>query len=160
MQLVRQLLVLLHMALPQLAPSNPHFAQIGGAPAVDRLVEAFYRRVDTLPEATAIRAMHAPDLSQTKAVLKLYLNEWLGGPRHYSLARGAPRLRRAHAAFSIGPAERDAWMLCMRGALAEVVSDQTLRGQLERAFLKIAETIRNDLENPHDNDRKHGLRAP
>jgi hemoglobin len=147
------------MALPQLAPNNPHFAQIGGAPSVDRLVEAFYRRVETLPEAAVIRAMHAPDLTATKAVLKMYLNEWLGGPRRYSQDRGPPRLRRAHAPFSIGPAERDAWMLCMRGALAEVVADETLRGQLERAFFKIAETIRNDPGNPHDLDRKHGLRA-
>jgi len=148
------------MAIPQLAPGNPHFAQIGGARAVDRLVEAFYQRVDTLPEAAVIRAMHAPDLSQTKSVLKLYLNEWLGGPRLYSRDRGPPRLRRAHAAFAIGAAERNAWMLCMRGALDEVVSDETLRGQLERAFFKIAETIRNDTENPHDHDPRHGLRTP
>jgi len=148
------------MALPQLILGNPHFAQIGGAQAVDRLVEAFYRRVETLPEAAAIRAMHALDLTDTKAVLKVYLNEWLGGPRDYSRDRGPPRLRRAHAPFSIGPAERDAWMLCMRCALAEVVTDESLRGQLERAFFKIAETIRNDQGNPHDLDRKHGLRAP
>ena len=148
------------MVHPQVAPHNPHFAQIGGAEAVDRLVEAFYRRVETLPEAAGIRAMHARDLTATKEVLKRYLNEWLGGPRLYSRDRGQPRLRRAHAPFSIGPAERDAWMLCMRGALAEVVSDETLRGQLERAFFKIAETVRNDPENPHDLDRKHGFRAP
>jgi hemoglobin len=148
------------MTLAQLIPGNPHFAQIGGADAVDRLVEAFYRRVETLPQAAAIRAMHAPDLTATKAVLKTYLSEWLGGPRDYSRGRGPPRLRRAHAVFSIGLAERDAWMLCMRGALAEVVADETLRGELERAFFKIAETIRNDPGNPHDLDRRHGLRAP
>src|SRR3974390_677264 len=148
------------MVHPQVAPHNPHFAQIGGAEAVDRLVEAFYRRVETLPEAAGIRAMHARDLTATKEVLKRYLNEWLGGPRLYSRDRGPPRLRRAHAPFSIGRGEGDAWMLCMRGALAEVVSDETLRGQLERAFFKIAETVRNDPENPHDLDRKHGFRAP
>ena len=122
---------------------NPHFAQIGGAPVVERLVEAFYRRVDTLPQAAAIRAMHDHDLTRTKEVLKLYLNEWLGGPRHYTHDRGPPRLRRAHGAFAIGPAERDAWMHCMRGALEEVVADVALREQLERAFLKIADSIRN-----------------
>jgi len=146
------------MALPPLAPGNPHFAHIGGAAAVDRLVEAFYWRIETLPEAAVIRAMHAEDLTQTKQILKLYLNEWLGGPRIYSRDRGPPRLRRAHAGFSIGPAERDAWMLCMRAALAETVPDEALRSQLEQAFFKVAETIRNDPENPHDRDRKRGVK--
>jgi len=34
------------------------------AVVVDRLVEAFYLRMDTLPEAVVIRAMHAPDLGR------------------------------------------------------------------------------------------------
>lgn len=148
------------MALPHIAAHNPHFEQIGGAAAVDRLVEAFYRRVDSLPQAAGIRAMHAPDLAATRAVLKRYLCEWLGGPREYSRERGAPRLRRAHAALAIGPAERDAWLLCMRGALAEVVPDAALREQLDKAFFKIAETIRNDPENPHDRHSRNSLRAP
>jgi hemoglobin len=42
------------------------FLRIGGAASVDRLVEAFYARMDALPEAATIRAMHAPDLSPTK----------------------------------------------------------------------------------------------
>src|SRR6266700_7614265 len=57
------------------------FDRIGGAVAVDRLVEAFYRRMDTLPEARAIRAMHAPDLVPIGVVLKRYLGEWTGGPK-------------------------------------------------------------------------------
>ena len=48
------------------------FERIGGAVVIDRLVEAFYRRMDTLPEATTIRAMHAPDLGSVKSVLKRY----------------------------------------------------------------------------------------
>ena len=41
-----------------LPPPLTDFVRIGGAPAVDRLVEAFYRRMDELPEARGIRAMH------------------------------------------------------------------------------------------------------
>ena len=50
---------------------------------MDRLVEAFYARMDTMPGA-GIRAFHAPDLSSTKEVLKRYLGEWMGGPPLYS----------------------------------------------------------------------------
>jgi len=127
-----------------------NFRRIGGQPAVDRLVEAFYRRMDTLHEAHTIRAMHQPDLGSTKEVLRRYLGEWLGGPPAYSQERGHPRLRMRHVRLSIGPAERDAWMLCMSGALDEVVTDAALRTLLHDAFLKLADWVRNDPENPHD----------
>ncbi|WP_028310377.1 group II truncated hemoglobin [Derxia gummosa] len=126
------------------AQLNPHFALVGGQEAVDRIVDEFYRLMDTLPEAAGIRAMHEPDLGPTKAVLKKYLSEWLGGPKTYSAERGHPRLRMRHAAFSIGPAERDAWLLCMKGALELVVTDEQFRGQLMQAFFKTADWIRND----------------
>src|SRR3974390_956287 len=93
------------------------FERIGGAVIVDRLVESFYRRMDTVPEAAIIRSMHAADLGPTKQVLKRYLAEWLGGPKLYSAEKGHPRLRQRHMGFAIGDAERDAWLVCMRGAL-------------------------------------------
>jgi hemoglobin len=127
-----------------------HFRRIGGQPAVDRLVDAFYHRMDTLREARGIRAMHQQDLASTKDVLKLYLGEWLGGPAAYSQQRGHPRLRMRHTRLSIGPAERDAWMLCMSGALDEIVTEAALRTLLHDAFLKLADWVRNDPENPHD----------
>jgi hemoglobin len=122
---------------------NPHFGRIGGEPAVRRLVDAFYRRMDTLPEAAAIRAMHGDDLDEIKAVLRAYLVEWLGGPKEYSPWRGPPRLRRRHAQFDIGGVERDAWMLCMRGALEEVVADADLRREIEAALFRTANAIVN-----------------
>ena len=72
----------------------PHFEMLGGEPGVARLVDAFYRHMDTRPDARGIRAMHEPDLASTKAVLVLYLCEWLGGPKQYSAQRGHPRLRK------------------------------------------------------------------
>ena len=120
-----------------------HFELIGGQAAVDRLVEAFYRRMDTLPAAAAIRALHPPDLSGTKAVLKKYFAEWLGGPSLYSQERGHPRLRMRHLPFSIGAPERDAWMLCMRGAIEEVVGSEPLRESLLEKMFKTADWMRN-----------------
>ncbi|WOJ90987.1 group II truncated hemoglobin [Methylocapsa polymorpha] len=137
------------------------FASIGGQAAIDSLVDAFYRRMDTLPEAQTIRKMHADDLAPVGQVLKRYLGEWLGGPKLYSQERGHPRLRMRHMHFRIGPAERDAWMVCMSGALDEVVADATLRAQLLQSFYKLADWVRNDDGNPHDaQNREHSLRAP
>lgn len=134
--------------LPQIM-RNPHFDLLGGIEPVTRLAERFYFYLDTLPQAAGIRAMHAPDLSQARAVLTQFLSEWTGGPKAYSAARGHPRLRMKHAAFAIGEAERDAWMLCMRRALEEVVPDAPLRLQLEQAFFKTADFIRNHQGSHH-----------
>ncbi|MGO8954924.1 MAG: group II truncated hemoglobin [Rhodomicrobium sp.] len=132
--------------------TDTHFSRLGGARAIDRLVEAFYRRMDTLPEARIIRAMHLADLAPTKAILKDYLGEWLGGPTLYSQKRGHPRLRMRHTRFSIGPAERDAWMTCMRGALEEAVPGEGLRSEIGQKLYQLADWVRNDKDNPHDRD--------
>jgi len=127
---------------PALRPT--HFERVGGQPAVDRIIDAFYRRMDTLPEAKTIRALHAPDLTNTKIVLKKYLAEWLGGPPLYSQERGHPRLRMRHLPFSIGAPERDAWMLCMRGALEEVADSAQIRDELMKQLYKTADWMRNN----------------
>jgi hemoglobin len=122
------------------------FGRIGGAVTIDRLVEAFYRRMDALSEATTIRAMHAADLARTKDVLKRYLGEWLGGPNLYSAERGHPRLRQRHMGFKIGEMERDAWLLCMRGALEEQIADADARREIDAAMTKLADWMRNQAD--------------
>jgi hemoglobin len=96
--------------------------------------------MDALPQAKPLRAMHARELSATKDMLKRYLGEWMGGPPRYSEIRGHPRLRLRH----IGVAERDMWLMCMRGALDLVVVDRVLREELYAAFFKLADWVRND----------------
>ena len=132
-------------ALPVLAAANTnrHYERIGGHAALQQLVEAFYRAMDTRPDAATVRAMHEPDLSHTRAVLVSYLSEWMGGPRAYSAERGSPMLRRRHQPFDIDASARDAWMACMRQALAECGVEEGLRAELDAAFLKIADFIRN-----------------
>ncbi|TWB21815.1 hemoglobin [Nitrospirillum amazonense] len=119
------------------------FEAIGGQSAIDRLVEAFYHHMDTLPEVRDLRAMHAPDLTETKRVLKLYLAQWMGGPADYSAERGHPRLRARHLGFTVGVAERDAWLLCMSGALMATVPDADLRGAILQALTPLADWMRN-----------------
>ena len=67
--------------MSDVAETTTMYERLGGAVVIDRLVEAFYARMDRLPEAEGIRAMHADDLGHTKQVLKRYLSEWTGGPK-------------------------------------------------------------------------------
>jgi len=135
-------------ALPIAATPNPHFVRLGGEPAVARLVDAFYGAMDSRADARTIRAMHEADLAHTKAVLVNYLCEWLGGPKRYSATRGTPMLRRRHHPFDIDDSARDAWMACMRQALAETCTDAAQRAELESAFAKVAAHLRNTTVSP------------
>lgn len=119
------------------------FERIGGTPTIDRLVEEFYRRMDALDEARPARDLHPADLTSTKDVLKRYLTEWSGGPKLYTPEKGHPRLRRRHIGFRIGDRERDAWLLCMRGALDATVADATARQDLDTALSGLADWMRN-----------------
>jgi hemoglobin len=125
------------------------FERIGGPVVIDRLVEDFYFRMSTLPEAAGIRAMHSHDLQSIKSVLKRYLTEWTGGPKLYSVEKGHPRLRQRHLGFKIGNEERDAWLLCMRGALV-AIEDSEARQEVDAALTKLADWMRNQADNPHD----------
>ncbi|MGO9392151.1 group II truncated hemoglobin [Rhodoblastus sp.] len=126
------------------------FDRIGGALAIDRLVEAFYGYMDSFPQAKKIRDMHDVDLGPVKKVLKRYLSEWTGGPKLYSPEKGHPRLRQRHMGFPIGNAERDAWLLCMRQALGETIADPAARAELDANMTKLADWMRNQADNPHD----------
>ena len=124
-------------------PTTSIFDRIGGSATIDRLVDRFYDNMDTLPEARTIRAMHDDDLGLIRDVLKRYLTEGTGGPKLYTPEKGHPRLRQRHIGFPIGDAERDAWMLCMRGALEETVSDGPARADLDKALSGLADWMRN-----------------
>jgi hemoglobin len=123
---------------------------IGGEKAVRELVDRFYDHMDTLPEASHIRSMHAKSLRASREKLFLFLSGWLGGPALYVEKYGHPMLRRRHLPFAIGRRERDEWMGCMRKALADVVADETLRARLEQSFMATADHMRNQPEGDSD----------
>ncbi|MGE4483136.1 group II truncated hemoglobin [Acidocella sp.] len=131
------------------------FEQLGGAPGIARLVDDFYDRMEQ-PCYAALRDLHAPDLAMTRAVLKLYLAEWMGGPAEYSAAYGHPRLRQRHMHIRIGETERDDWMRCMSEAMAHNVPDEAARTRLTQNLVKLADWMRNQPGNPHDAGQAYG----
>jgi hemoglobin len=86
-----------------------------GAEKVERLVAAFYARVDSDP---VIRPLYGKTLSCAIHGLTAFMTAWLGGPPVYDV-RGA-RLRRRHTPFAIDARARDAWLANMKAAVQEV----------------------------------------
>jgi hemoglobin len=98
--------------------SDSFFAAVGGADTFRRLVARFYQGVATDP---LLRPLYPePDLAAAEQRLRWFLEQYWGGPKTYGEERGHPRLRMRHAAFRIGPAERDAWLSHMRVAADEL----------------------------------------
>jgi len=124
------------------------FSRIGGAPAVRRLVKRFYELMDTLPEAYGIRKLHQTDLSSAEEKLFMFLCGWLGGPQLYVEKFGHPKLRARHLPFPIGSDEARQWMLCMRQAMAEVITDEGLRSALDKSLDDLAYHMRNRQDPP------------
>ena len=118
---------------------------LGGADAVRGLVDRFYDLMGTDPAYAGIRALHPADLSGSREKLYLFLCGWLGGPQLYVARHGHPRLRARHLPFSIGAAERDAWMACMKQAMKDAEVEAGLRAHLEKAFFGTADFMRNRL---------------
>jgi len=110
--------------------TDPHqfFAEVGGTATFGKLVARFYAEV---AEDPVLRPIYPEeDLGPAEERLRMFLEQYWGGPRTYSDQRGHPRLRMRHAPFRIGPIERDAWLRCMRVAVDDVGLDDEHRAML------------------------------
>ncbi|CAM4442320.1 Truncated hemoglobin [Mycobacterium basiliense] len=117
---------------------------VGGAKTFDAIVSRFYAQV---AEDEILRQLYPEeDLAAAEERLRMFLEQYWGGPRTYSDRRGHPRLRMRHAPFRITPIERDAWLRCMHTAVASIDS-QTLDDQHRRELLDYLEMAAHSLVN-------------
>ena len=110
--------------------TNPQdfYAEVGGAPVFRKIVARFYEQVG---EDEILRPLYpGEDLGPAEERLRMFLEQYWGGPRTYSDQRGHPRLRMRHAPLRIGLIERDARLRCMRIADDEAGLDEAHRRQL------------------------------
>ena len=108
------------------------FVAFGGHPFFEGLVAGFYGRVDDDP---VLRPLYpGGDLAPAARRLRLFLEQYWGGPPTYSEERGHPRLRRRHAPFRVDGAASDRWLAHMRAALDEQALPPELDALLWRYF--------------------------
>jgi hemoglobin len=125
------------------APRATPYQQLGGEGKLREVVDRFYDLMDLEPDYAGVRRLHPNDLAHSREKLFMFLSGWLGGPGLYVERYGHPMLRARHLPFSIGTAERDAWMACMMRAMEEVGVDERLRAALAQALLGTADWMRN-----------------
>lgn len=115
----------------------PFYDRVGGADTFRRLVSEFYRGV---AEDPALRALYPEeDLGPAEDRLRLFLEQYWGGPTTYQETRGHPRLRMRHVPFKVTPAQRDRWLHHMHAAIDSIrdrlgpMDEQLMRDYMNRA---------------------------
>jgi hemoglobin len=121
-------------------PQN-FYAEVGGAPVFHKIVARFYEEVAA---DEVLRPLYPEeDLGPAEDRLRMFLEQYWGGPRTYSDQRGHPRLRMRHAPYRVGPIERDAWLRAMRIAVDEAGLSQAHRDQLWQYMTYAAASMQN-----------------
>ena len=122
---------------PGPAPAQQTFYDaVGGSDTFDRIAARFYEEV---ARDEVLRPMYPEeDLGPAQQRLRMFLEQYWGGPRTYSDQRGHPRLRMRHNPYRIGPIEKDAWLRCMRTAIASI-EESTLDAAHRQALTEYVE---------------------
>lgn len=91
------------------------YDRFGGQDFFETLVHRFYQGVAT---DEPLRALYPEaDLAPAEERLRLFLEQYFGGPHTYSETRGHPRLRLRHVDYAVTPEQRDRWLNHMLTAL-------------------------------------------
>ena len=114
---------------------------VGGSATFEKLVEAFYRRVDEEPVLKTLYEEGSND--SAIHYLTLFLIQFFGGPSDYNEQRGHPRLKQRHQKFTIGIPERDAWVTLMIASVDEVGIEEPMRSLMNQYFKNTATFLIN-----------------
>lgn len=122
------------------------YDEVGGHETFEKLVREFYRGV---AQDKPLRALYPEeDLGPAERRLRMFLEQYWGGPTTYSQERGHPRLRMRHVPFTVTPDMRDRWLLHMMNAVdtldLDEAHDAALRDYLTRAAYMLVNTMEDD----------------
>ena len=131
------------MSTPQ---QQTFYDAVGGHETFVALTRRFYAGVRSDPE---LRALYPEDeLDAAEVRLRMFLEQYWGGPTTYSEQRGHPRLRMRHAPFAVTPDARDRWLTHMRDAVDSLdltpAQHHELWTYLERAAHSMVNTFDRD----------------
>jgi hemoglobin len=126
------------------------YDRIGGTDAFRRLVEVFYAGVADDP---VLRPLYPEqDLGPAADRLRMFLEQYWGGPRTYSDQRGHPRLRMRHAPYRVDADARDRWLTHMRAGVdvleLDADTDAELWGYLQMAAHSLVNTDTQGVVSP------------
>ena len=115
-------------AMSSPVPPPTFYDEIGGHETFVALVRRFYAGVASDPP---LRALYPEeDLGPAEERLRMFLEQYWGGPTTYHQERGHPRLRIRHAPFAVTPDMRERWLTHMRDAVDSLNLTKGQRAEL------------------------------
>jgi hemoglobin len=121
------------------------YAKMGGEKNFRELTKRFYENV---AKSAVLKPMYPEaDMAGAEHRLKMFLEQYWGGPKTYSEERGHPRLRMRHMPFHISKLEHDAWLQCMHAALIDLDMAEDMKEELWTYFQYAANSMVNQPPN-------------
>lgn len=117
-----------------------YYEILGGEETIQKLVNSFYPRVYSDPD---LSPLFLGDMEEVKRKQKMFLTQFLGGPKLYSEEFGAPVMKYRHLNFEITPRRAQAWLKCMKEAMDEA----GLEGEAREFFYERLTEIANFFVN-------------
>ncbi len=122
-------------------PEDSFYAQVGGHETFEALVHRFYEGVAQDP---TLRALYPEaDLGPAEVRLRMFLEQYFGGPNTYSQQRGHPRLRMRHVNYAVTPDQRDRWMRHMFAAMDSLDLPEAHDAAMRDYFTRAADMLIN-----------------
>ena len=116
-----------------------------GEESFAKLTRVFYEQVSQDP---ILKPMYPEeDLGPAERRLRMFLEQYWGGPDTYQQERGHPRLRMRHFPFKIGPKAKQAWLAAMRKAVDSLQLSPMDDGELWSYLDRAAQAMQNSLED-------------
>ncbi|MDO5533452.1 MAG: globin [Propionibacteriaceae bacterium] len=126
--------------------TSTFYERVGGAETFRTLVDRFYTGVADDPP---LRAMYPEeDLGPAADRLRMFLEQYWGGPKTYGETRGHPRLRMRHAPFVVTPTQRDRWLHHMLAAVDTLELPEAEDAELREYLVRAAQFMVNTLDDP------------
>ena len=116
-----------------------------GEESFAKLTRVFYEQVSQDP---VLKPMYPEeDLGPAERRLRMFLEQYWGGPDTYQQERGHPRLRMRHFPFKIGPKAKQAWLDAMRKAVDSLQLSPMDDGELWSYLDRAAHAMQKSLED-------------
>ena len=122
--------------------------QLGGEPALHRLVDHFYDLVETDPRGENLMRLHfrGHGLAHVREEQFAFLSGFLGGRRYYEEKHGSMEVRLMHAHVPIALEDAESWLALMDQAIAALGHSGPHVERMRTAFRRVALALVNNLK--------------
>lgn len=123
------------------------YTRMGGSAVLRDLIETFYDIIENDPEGEILNILHlrGHGVAHSRIEQFNFLVGFFGGPQLYTEKHGHSDVREMHRHVEVGPAERDAWLLCMSLAMKKVGLERDISEEIMKHFRVVANLL--EIEN-------------